>query len=204
MNRILPISACVTVLLLLLTAPLAAQRGLFNGDRALSLEVRGGYGYPVGDFSDDFGAESDFGFGTSATVMLAPSFGVFAGWSRDIFDCEACTGNERIHSSGWDGGVTFFIPVERGVTPWLRAGVIWHRTTFEFAEQDFESDREWGFQGAAGFDVPLGDLLSISPAVRYNTVNPTVELLETPLNIEAGTVQYLSFDLGLKFHIPRP
>jgi|GEM_PF-1481257 len=204
MHRIVPLSACATALLLLLSAPLDAQMRSAPHERAASIELRGGYGYPLGNFSDDVGAEPDFGFGVTGSLMLTPSVGLYTGWSRDIFDCEACAGGDQINVSGFEGGLTFVIPVRHGFTPWLRAGATWHRTSFEFDVADFRADREWGFQAAGGLDIPLGEMFSISPGVRYNTLSPSVDFPDdSPIDVDAGTVQYLSFDLGLKFHIPR-
>lgn len=206
MNRIIPATACTVALLLMMSmSQLGAQQMQDPApERAFTVEVRGGYGIPTGDFSNDVGAEADFGFGASAAMMLSRSVGLYAGWARDRFDCEACTGGDRLHVSGWEAGATFMVPGRYGIAPWLRAGAIWHRTSFEFAEADFQTDREWGFQAAFGVDVPIGEWFSLSPAIRYNTVDPTIDVDDfDDADFAAGTVQYLSLDLGLRLHLPR-
>lgn len=175
--------------------PLAAQ----PDGRALSFDVRGGYSFPFGDFSDS--AESDFGFGVGAVFNLTNSFGIYGGWARDGFGCDICTDDDQIHASGFEGGIKFLIPSERSIVPWLKAGVIGHTVTFDSGIVAFESDRKYGFQGAAGIDFPLGDVVSVSPAVRVNFLD-----LDDPDDddfLESAEVRWLSLDIGAHFHIPR-
>jgi hypothetical protein len=166
--------------------------------RALSFDARGGYSFPISDFGD--GTESDFGFGAGVVFSLTQSFGIYGGWARDAFGCEeliGCDEDTQLQVQGFEAGVKFLIPTEARILPWLKAGLIAHEMKVDTDAIDFESDREYGFQAAAGLDFPLGEVVSVSPGLRFNML----EIGEDDAFADPE-VKYLSFDLGLHFHIP--
>jgi hypothetical protein len=170
----------------------AAQR------QVLSFDVRGSYGFPIGDFGDNAGY--DFGFGAGALLSFTPSFGVYGGWARDSFGCDnlLCDEGSQLHVSGFEVGGKFMIPTANRILPWLKAGLVAHKTTFDAGSIEFESDRTLGFQAAGGLDFPLGDVLSVSPGLRFTMLeNDQDGFFSEP------EVRFLSFDLGLHIHIPR-
>lgn len=163
----------------------------------ISFDVRGGYGFPVGDFGDDF--EGGWGFGAGAVLTLTPSIGVYGGWARDTFGCDlvGCDDDE-LRVSGFEIGGKFTLPRGAGTLPWAKVGLIAHKAEFDGGLIESESDREYGFQAAVGVDVPLGEVLSVSPALRYNRLSFGDDLLE-----DDPDVQYLALDIGAHIHIPR-
>jgi hypothetical protein len=166
--------------------------------RALSFDARGGYSFPISNFGDT--AESDFGFGAGVVFSLTNMFGIYGGWARDAFGCEdliGCDEDTQLQIQGFEAGVKFLIPTEARILPWLKAGLIAHELKVESDAFESESDREWGFQAAAGLDFPLGEVVSVSPGLRFNMI----EFGEDDVFEEPET-KYLSFDLGLHFHIP--
>ena len=167
--------------------------------RRLSFDARGGYSFPMSDFGDT--AESDFGFGGGIVLSLTDAFGIYGGWARDAFGCEAtvvCDEDSQIHVQGFEAGVKFLIPTQARILPWLKAGLIAHEMKFDTGTGfESESDREYGFQAAAGLDFPLGEVVSVSPGLRFNMIEfGDDDVFEEP------EVRYLSFDLGMHFHIP--
>ncbi len=208
MKRTMATCAALLVPLLMLSAPVDAQQRTVTGERVLTLEARGSYGFPIGDFANEFvEAESDVGMGFGASLMMNANIGIYAGWTRDMFDCEICGAGDEIRVTGYEAGVQFEAPQMAGnIVPWVRGGLIAHRTRFLIEEVDFQTDRELGFQGSVGFDAPIfGDWFSVSPSVRYNSITPELEIVDIgPIELGGDMdIQYLSFDLGLRFHVPR-
>lgn len=174
-------------------APLAAQ-----STYPFSVDIRGGYGVPFGDFGDAAG--SDWGFGAGAVLSLTPAIGVYGGWGRDTFTCDVvgCNGDDRVRLSGFEGGAKFILPMGGRWHPWARAGVIYHRLELDGGIVDWESDRQLGFQGAIGVDFPLGDVLSVTPALRMHILDfDDADLLDD------AEIRYFSFDIGAHIHFPR-
>lgn len=180
------------------TPPLAAQ----ELETVVTLEGRGGYSLPISEL-DDRGAESDFGYGAGATLMLGPSFGLYGGWGRDIFRCDPCIGDSRIHASNLELGGKFVVPERERATPWLRAGVLASRSVLRAGTSRFESDRHVGFQAAVGLDAPIGEMVSVAPSVRFNSFTSEYDGLDGGLvDFEPETqFRYFSFDLALQVHL---
>jgi hypothetical protein len=187
------------MVLALVAQPLHAQQGT----PPISLEARGGYTFPLGSFSDDLGAESDFGYGAAVTFNVTPSFGIYGGWSRDVFQCEACGPGDQIRASGFEMGGKFILPSETRAHPWVKAGLLAPRSVLRAGASRFESDRHLGFQAAVGLDAPLTETVSLSPALRFNNFTSEFEGIEgvfEPFQPKAD-FRYLSFDIGLHVHL---
>lgn len=188
-------------------AVLAMGMGLFAlpgaaQDSRVSFEVRGGYDFPIGDFSDS-GIDSEFGFGANAVYTFTPQVSVYAGWGRDQFDCDMCGGDDDIHSSGFEGGVKLHPRRASNAHPWARIGAIYHNFAGQVSGEDFESNRQVGLQLGLGVDLPLGEVLSVTPAVRFNSWTAKFEgaLGLDPLETQRP-VRYLAIDIGARFLIP--
>jgi hypothetical protein len=167
-------------------------------NRAISIDIRGGYSVPFGDFGDVWG--NDWGFGAGGVLSLTPSIGVYAGWARDAFDCEivGCGDDSRLHVSGLEAGAKFIIPTDIAVLPWAKAGVVYHKAELDESVVGFETDRNLGFQGAVGFDFPLGDVLSVSPSVRVTLL----DFGDDEEFFEQAEARYVNFDVAAHIHIP--
>ena len=187
----------------------------------LSLEVRGGANFPVGEFADEEGgveAESNLSFGVDAIYRFAERFSFFGGFSRSMYDCGVCGTDDDLNTMGAEAGlmVQFF---ERfpWLQPWVRVGAIYHRLELDIyaptiADESVESDWNFGFQFAGGFDIPVTDYLSFTPMARVQTysvdmpdiTNPTDPNPEDPVNnLQVGpSISHFSLEIGGRLHIP--
>lgn len=178
--------------LLAFSAPtLAAQA-------SISFDARGSYGIPFGNFAD--ATEGDFGFGAGAVLSLTPGFGIYGGWGQDAFRCESvlCDADSRLNILGFEGGIKAVFPTQGGTVPWIKAGLTSKKVEFDGEVVDFESDRQLGFQGAFGVDFPLGEVISVSPALRVNLMS-----VDDDDFFDDPEVRYLTFDLGAHIHLPQ-
>lgn len=195
--------AASCMLFLLSTAPLIAQEEQ-EEERPppITLEARGGYSLPVATLHD-LGARSDFGYGLALTLGISPAFGLYAGWGRDIFHCDRCSGDGQIEASGVEVGGKFIVPDRERAHPWVKAGLLASRSLLETGTSRFHSDRHVGFHGAVGLDAPLGDLISFSPSVRFNSFRSEYDGLEGDFaGFEPRTdFRYFSFDVAVLIHL---
>lgn len=187
---------------------LAAVAGLAMAGPApaqgqLSLELRGSLNNPVGDFGDAGGLEanSQAGLGADLIYNATPNLSVYGGWSREMFGCETCTGDDGINSSGFEGGVKLLMNREEGILPWIRGGLIAHKLEVQQEGVEVTSDTGLGFQASAGVDIPLGHVLSFSPAVRYQAYQAEFDVLGDEFVTAQEDVQQLSLDLALHVHL---
>ena len=156
----------------------------------LSLEVRGGLNRPLSDFREG-GARGDASFGGDLFFAITPMFDVYGGWARDQFSCEACETGEGTDLQGFEAGLQFTAMPGATVRPWVRAGAAYQEAETEFGAGTVTSDPEFGFQVAGGVLFPLGEVISVSPGLRYQRLSP-----------DDLTLSYLVGELGLRWKIP--
>jgi len=109
----------------------------------------------------DFGGVVDGDAGVAGNVFynVNPNVSVYGGYPWEQFD----DGTEGVTSNGFEGSVRLLLPRESGVLPRVRLGATLDKLDIDGGPQ---SDRALGFQGSVGLDIPLGEVLSFSPALR--------------------------------------
>lgn len=162
----------------------------------VTAELRGSYGVPVGDFADS-NAEADFGFGADLFVHFTPAVAAYGGWGRDRFSCETCGDDEGARSEGFDGGIQFTIARGTPVEVLLRGGVVYHKVETEAGLVSVESDYSLGVQATAGVAVALGARASLVPAVRFQTLDPSIDVAGDDVSTD-GRMSFLALQLGLR------
>ena len=194
-------------LLALALAGLTAAAGIVPSaaaaqDSRFSVELRGSLNRPLGDFGDADGLEADgeASLAGDLFIHLNDNLSVYGGYAREMFGCESCTDDEGFHASGFEGGVKLMANRQGRILPWLRGGLIAQELTADFSEGEVSSDTGIGFQIAAGVDIPLGEVLSFSPALRYQTFDADFDVVDSEFVDAEATVQHLALDFGLHIH----
>lgn len=185
----------LTPLLALLVAALASPSPV-QAQTPVSVEVRGGWSVPIADFSDA-GAESGLGYGGDLFVHVVPALAIYGGWGRDDFSCSLCTDDQSISTQGVEAGLQFTAAGGAPVELWLRGGLVYHKVESDAGPVTVESDRKLGIQGVAGLNFAVGDRISLAPGVRFQTIDPKIDLDGDDLSIE-GRTSFVSIQLGLK------
>ncbi len=63
------------------------------------------------------------------------------------------------------------------------------------------SDMGLGFQVAGGLDIPLGQVLSFSPSVRYQSYNAEFDVVGNDFITAETPVESLGLDLAVHIHL---
>ncbi|MGH7458440.1 MAG: hypothetical protein ACREKN_05050 [Longimicrobiaceae bacterium] len=192
----------------LLALPSAAQ--LVPG-LPLSLELRGGAGIPPGDFAveetdADLQVEAGPALSGGLALHFAERFLVYGGYNWTGFGCSECSTFELdgdVVDAGFGAGAgAEFGPLLAGISPWLRAGAIFHTLTFSQEGESSSSERGTGFEGRVGLNYPIPALeaLRVSPSLGYRAYSAKFDL-EVGATDPSRTVavSYLSADLGVSF-----
>lgn len=183
------LAASLAALALLAAAPASAQ---------LSLELRGGAG------AGSYGAtQAGFQFvpqpaGSAAlSYAFRPGVAAYAGYTFARFGCEKegfCIGAEPVFTSqGLDAGVRLELPA--GL--WVRGGLVLHSLNGESSAGEESTDPALGFGVGAGFGVPLGSRLTLTPGVGYTRHGASGPAGDHP-------VAFVTADLGLRFSLSGP
>ena len=193
---------------LLVTTIVVAATGVahpsLTAAQAVSIELRGGLDRSVSDFRDAGGIEArgDAGFGGDVIFNVAPMLSIYGGYGWDRFGCAGCGEGDWITSRGFEGGAKILFaaaPLSGTLSPWIRAGVVANQAKVEYSGFHTTSDTGIGFQASVGVDLPLGEVLSFSPALRYQRFPADFATIGDALVAEE-TVSYLSLDFGLHIH----
>lgn len=185
-----------TLWTVLAAATLASAQGDLAAQGLLDVELRGGYNMPAGDFADT-SAESDIGYGVDLGLHLAPAFSIYAGWGRDRFSCELCGDDDKITSQGFDAGLQFTLARGAPVEFLLRGGFVYHKVEAAIGPTSVESDYSVGVQGTAGLAFPLGTRASLVPALRFQTLDPSISIAGDEVSAD-GRLSHVTLQLGLR------
>ena len=182
------------------TAGTADAQGFFP----LAVEVRGGAGFPLGDFGD--GVNTGWGFDANAQLRLAPMISVYGGYGTIDFDSSdegglLGAGSGTVTDQGFHAGAILSLPTGMllGVSPYVKAGALYHEAKFDFENDaaDMESEKNLGYEVGAGLTFPLGMVVSFTPEVKYRNYAPEWDNAFGTEDDEK--LSYLMVDLGLKF-----
>ena len=144
----------VTGLLVAIALAAGADRAAAQGTLPLSVGVRIDAGIPTGDAGDVF--ETGFGFGVEAALDLTPTFAIYGGYSQFQFNVEGLDDVEA-EEDGFELGGRVLLGTGGAVwTPYVQAGVLFHEET--------------GFEIGLGAEYPVGNALSLTPMVRYRSI----------------------------------
>ena len=199
------------IVLTLLAAALVSVTARGQG---FYLGLRGGAGIPTGDFSNTGSsatavdaAKSGFGYGVDAGLSLG-FIGVYAGFDHIKFDCESntCDSDGKYSLQGLAAGLRLSLPGSSLVHPWVKGGVTFNELKGEFgtSSQGLSTDRNPGYEIAAGLDIPLLRIFSLYPQARYVGQNLKYDIPGVTNNATSpeAKANYMTFDLGLSFHNP--
>lgn len=180
----------------------AGQAEAQMGTLPISAEVRGGFGFPMGNFGDDarYDAQVGPGFEASLGLGLTSMLGVYAGFDWFEFGVPSTLANDAKYTdSGLNAGAMLNLSGMAPMGPWVRGGVVWHKlsSSGNAVGVDFSrsSDRSLGFEVGAGLSFPLGMVISVTPGVRYVSYNPQFNGSTS----DNSNVSYLIGDVGLRF-----
>lgn len=187
----------LTLLVAAFSFPMSAEA------QGIALELRGGLNLPMGDFSDESGveAESEAGFAADLIIPLGEKLSLYAGFGRELFGCASCQGDDGLNTTGMEAGVKFFLPSgQLPVLPWVRGGATFHKAEFTVGGLEGESDWGLGYQASLGMDIPLGEVLSFSPALRYQAYTADFDPLGLDFLEVDQDISFLSLDFGFHIH----
>lgn len=172
----------------------------------LSVEVRGGAAIPMGDFADDFGsnargASTGPGYSVDAMFNFTPTVGVYAGYSRNEFGVDrgglTIGGDAEYIDSGFRGGLMASLAPMGALSPYLHGGAVFRSLDYQLGSFRREFDNALGFEVGGGLEYALGQVISITPGVRYVRYAPGDTDGSSATDDRA--ISFLNADVGLRF-----
>ena len=188
---------------LLLTIVALTLLTVFNQSRAQdkwSLELRPGVNYATQDIAD---ANLELGFGTELTIAyrFMPHLAAYAGWSYNNFavDQSFAGTDASFEETGYTFGLQFIHPIgESGLSYLVRVGGTFNHIEIENNDGDIiiDSGHGLGWQAEAGLVIPLSEKFSLSPSLRYRSLNRDIKIENVSTSVD---LNYLSVGVGLSW-----
>jgi len=142
----------------------------------LSFEGRVGAVIPTGDWGDL--AKTGYGLNGNVTFNVTPIVGIYGGYTWNRFDVSddlgGDVGDAKFTEQGFDVGLKarFAAPTGLPLTPFFRAGAIFHKVKISDSDASFSSDTKVGFDVGAGAEIAIAPRISLTPQVGYSQFNP--------------------------------
>ena len=143
--------------------------------------------------------EKGLGFEGILHYRFMPHTGAYAGWGWNRFSAESsfAGNNTDFEETGYVIGLQFKHPIDGLLSSYyLRAGALYNHIEIENNNGDIIGDtgHGWGFQLAAGVDIPLGSKWSLTPGVKYNAISGSADIEEMPFSMD---YHYLNVRIGI-------
>jgi len=185
-------------LIALLTIVLSYELMAQPNDSRWSFELNGGVSVPATKLN---GTELNIGAGFEGIFhyKFLPHFGAYAGWGWNKFSADHTFAGQEVdfEETGYIFGFQYQHPIgESSMQYYLRAGGLYNHIEVENKEGEITNDtgHGLGWQLAGGFNIPLNSKWSISPGVKFNSLQRDLDL---PASIESLNLNYLSARVGV-------
>ncbi|HAC16424.1 MAG TPA: opacity protein [Bacteroidetes bacterium] len=183
-----------TLLTVILTVSVAQSQDTTN---RFSFELNSGISLPTTDIGD---AELGTGVGFEGIFhyRILQHTGVYLGWGWKHFPSESSFAGEDIEfeETGYIYGVQFKHPFGKsGLSYILRAGGNWSHLELENSDGDITYDTKHGagWQVSGGVDIPLGRKWSLTPTIKYSSLNRDYK---TETGNFSADLNYVAINIG--------
>jgi len=166
--------------------------------KRFGFELSGGASFATRD-PDDANLKTGMGFEGILHYRFMPYTGIYAGWGWNHFGSGNSFAGEDMdfEETGYVFGLQFKHPVGNSrISYYVRGAGLYNHIEIENSDGDIVEDSGHGFgwQTAAGIDIPLGSNWSLTPGLKFNSLNRKVDMEDMTHDL---TLQYLAIRIGI-------
>jgi len=183
-----------TLLTVLLTVTVAQSQ---QTDGRFGFEINAGISHATSEIGDaDLG--TGVGFEGVFHYRILEHTGIYLGWGWKHFPSESSfAGNDvEFEETGYIYGIQFKHPFGKsGLSYILRAGGIWNHLELENSAGDitYDTGHGAGWQVSGGVEIPLWQKWSLTPTVKYSSLNRD---FETDMENFSADLNYVALHIG--------
>jgi len=182
--------------LLMLTAVFSAFAQ--ENEKRFAVELNGGFAVPMSEI-DGEKLNPGFGFEGLFHYRFMPHVGAYAGWGWNQLNADNsfAGADTDFEETGYILGLQYQNNLGKSPVGWfVRGGGLYNHIETENSDGDIVNDSGHGFgwQAAAGIDVPLGKNWSLTPGVKFNSLSRDTEFESVTKQLD---YKYLSFRVGI-------
>lgn len=144
------------------------------------------------DLNTGYGFEGIFQY---RFVQRASLFGGW-GWNRFSADRSFAGIKRDFEETGYLLGLEYKHPVSSlGISVFARGAALYNHIEIENNQGDIlhNTGHGWGWQAAAGVDIPLGKNWSLTPGVKFNALNRDLKISDVNYDLQQN---YISARIG--------
>lgn len=167
-------------------------------EKRFGFELNGGFALPVSELD---GAKLNPGVGFEGIFhyRFMPHLGAYAGWGWNHLNADdSFAGSDMdFEETGYLLGLQYQRKLGKSAVDWfVRAGGLYNHIETENPDGVIINDtgHDFGWQAAAGIDVPLGKNWSLTPGIKFNSLSRDTEFENAEKQLD---YKYLSFRVGL-------
>lgn len=180
---------------------LAGTTARAQGMMPISVEGRGAYALPRGDWNEGDALGNGLGYGLDIRLQVLPLINIYGGWDSYSFKIEEMDDTDATDSGMHLGGqISMPLSPVTGISPFAFAGAIFNRTSMRIENNGVslgvESDREIGYELGAGIAFPFAPGMAVTPQVRYRSHGVDFSLASGETH--DADVSYLSLEIGVR------
>jgi len=166
-------------------------------EKRFSFEINGGPSFPKNEFVE--GIRMGFGFECTFRYSIMPHTGIYGGWGANWLSTESAVpwNNMDYEETGYVLGLDFRHPIKNSnLSYYVRAGALYNHIETENSDGEIISDsgHGLGYQIAGGLDVNIGNNWSITPGLKFNSIEGDSEIEGTTTQLK---YQYISARIGI-------
>ncbi len=169
-----------------------------DAEKKFGFEFNGGLSLATQKVADAH-MQPGFGYEGLLSYRFMPSMGVYAGWGWNKFASKESFAGKDIdfEETGYVLGLEFRRAIAASsLAAYVRAGGLYSHLEIENTDGEIIADtgHGFGFQLAAGINVPLGKNWSLMPGLKFNSLQREVAFEGMDRNLEH---RYVSARIGV-------
>lgn len=146
----------------------------------------------------DVNLKTGMGFEGNLQYLFMQHVSIYAGWGWNRFAAhESFAGNDMdFEETGYLMGLEFKHPLKNsGISIFGRGAALYNHIEIENEGGDVihNTGHGWGWQAAAGVDIPLGKNWSLTPGVKFNALNRDLKISDVNYDLQQN---YISARIG--------
>lgn len=167
-------------------------------EKRLAVELNGGMAVALSEI-DGNKLNPGVGFEGIFHYRFLPHLGAYAGWGWNHMNADQSFAGADMdfEETGYIYGLQYQNQLGKTPVGWfVRGGGLFNHIETENSDGDIinNSGHGFGWQAAAGIDVPLSKYWSLTPGVKFNSLSRDTEFENTTKQLD---YKYLSFRVGI-------
>lgn len=179
------------LIILAITSLLSLNGHGQDREKRFGIELNGGASFATSKLGG-VNLNTGFGFETVFHYRFYNHLGVYTGWGWNKFSSSESFGETKsdFEETGYVFGLQFKHPIaSSSISYYARVGGLYNHIEIEGGDDvTGDTGHGFGYQIAAGIDIPLSSSWSINPGLKFNAISREIESTGANTNLDLNYV----------------